>query len=191
MSNLNSIKLFIPELIIVATVLVGIIADLFYSKKKSYLTGNWILGGLILSLIAIFFHNPQNVTTLFTDMVALDPKTLFNLNLKLLDYLAPAIWKDTVIYTSGDSVVRAFNSKLGSIELGKTNDLNVWIRNMGELPTIAFIKFSAKLRTEENYMKIDMIEDEIPAQTKIPHHKLIYYWTPKRNLLRIKIYIST
>ena len=77
MSNLNSIKLFIPELIIVATVLVGIIADLFYSKKKSYLTGNWILGGLILSLIAIFFHNPQNVTTLFTDMVALDPFAIF------------------------------------------------------------------------------------------------------------------
>ena len=77
MSNLHSIKLFIPELIIVATVLIGIIADLFYSKKKSYITGNWILGGLILSLIAIFFHNPQNVTTLFTDMVALDPFAIF------------------------------------------------------------------------------------------------------------------
>ncbi len=77
MSNLQSIKLFIPELIVVATILIGIIADLFYSKKKSYLTGNWILGGLILSLIAIFFHNPQNVTTLFTDMVALDPFAIF------------------------------------------------------------------------------------------------------------------
>ncbi len=77
MSNLQSIKLFIPELIVVVTVLVGIIADLFYSKKKSYLTGNWILGGLILSMIAIFFHNPQNVTTLFTDMVALDPFAIF------------------------------------------------------------------------------------------------------------------
>lgn len=77
MSNLNSIKYFIPELIIVATVLIGIIADLFYSKKKSYLTGNWILGGLILSLIAILLHNPQNVTTLFTDMVALDPFAVY------------------------------------------------------------------------------------------------------------------
>ena len=77
MSNLHSIKLFIPELIIVATVLIGIIADLFYSKKKSYLTGNWVLGGLILSLIAILLHNPQNVTTLFTDMVALDPFAIF------------------------------------------------------------------------------------------------------------------
>ena len=77
MSNLLSIKLFIPELIIVATVLIGIIADLFYSKKKSYLTGYWILGGLILALIAILLHNPQNVTTLFTDMVALDPFAVF------------------------------------------------------------------------------------------------------------------
>ncbi|MBU0529943.1 NADH-quinone oxidoreductase subunit N [bacterium] len=77
MSNLHSIKYFIPELIILATVLIGIIADLFYSKKKSYLTGNWILGGLILALISILLHNLQNVTTLFTDMVALDPFAVF------------------------------------------------------------------------------------------------------------------
>ncbi len=77
MSNLQSIKLFIPELIIVATVLIGIIADLFYSKKKSYLIGNWILCGLILSLVTILLHNPQIVTTLFTNMVVLDPFTVY------------------------------------------------------------------------------------------------------------------
>ncbi|MEE8340871.1 MAG: NADH-quinone oxidoreductase subunit N [Candidatus Neomarinimicrobiota bacterium] len=77
MSNLNSIKLFIPELIVVITVLIGIIADLFYSKKRSYLTGNWILGGLILSLFAILFHIPQNVTTLFSEMVAFDPFAIY------------------------------------------------------------------------------------------------------------------
>ncbi|MEE9572686.1 MAG: NADH-quinone oxidoreductase subunit N [Candidatus Neomarinimicrobiota bacterium] len=77
MSNLQSIKLFIPELIVVATVLIGILADLLYSKKKSYLTGNWIAGGLILSLIAILLYNPQNVTTLFTNMVAFDPFAVY------------------------------------------------------------------------------------------------------------------
>lgn len=93
MSNLNSIKYFIPELIIVATVLIGIIADLFYSKKKSYLTGNWILGGLILSLIAILLHNPQNVTTLFTDMVALDP---FAVYFKIVILIATILWYSLV-----------------------------------------------------------------------------------------------
>jgi NADH-quinone oxidoreductase subunit N len=77
MSNLLSIKLFIPELIVVATVLIGVLADLLYSKKKSYLTGNWIAGGLILSLIAILLYNPQNVTTLFTNMVVFDPFAVY------------------------------------------------------------------------------------------------------------------
>jgi len=77
MNNLNSIKLFVPEIIIVITILAGIIADLFYSNKRSYLSGYWILGGLILSLLTILFHNPQNVTTLFNDMVTRDPFAIY------------------------------------------------------------------------------------------------------------------
>lgn len=77
MNNLQSIKLFIPELIIVTTVLVGIFADLFISKKKSYLVGNWILGGLLISLVAVLMHNEHNVVTLFTDMVTLDPFAVY------------------------------------------------------------------------------------------------------------------
>ena len=77
MSNLNSIKYFIPELIIIVTVLISIIADLFYSKKKSYLVGNWVLGGLIISLIAVLMHNENNVLTLFTDMVTLEPFAVY------------------------------------------------------------------------------------------------------------------
>ena len=34
---------------------------------------------------------------------------LLNKNKELLDYLAPAIWNNLVIYTSGDTIVRAFN----------------------------------------------------------------------------------
>ena len=77
MSNLNSIKYFIPELIIIVTVLISIIADLFYTKKKSYLVGNWVLGGLIISLIAVLMHNENNVLTLFTDMVTLEPFAVY------------------------------------------------------------------------------------------------------------------
>lgn len=77
MNNLQSIKLFIPELIVVATVLIGIIADLIYGKKKSHKVGYWILGGLIIALFAVLMHNKHNVVTLFTDMVTLDPFAVY------------------------------------------------------------------------------------------------------------------
>jgi outer membrane protein assembly factor BamB len=44
-----------------------------------------------------------------------DPEKLFDQNLDLLDYLAPAVWRDKVIYTSGDTVVRAFQAGTGRL----------------------------------------------------------------------------
>jgi hypothetical protein len=35
--------------------------------------------------------------------------------MKLLDYLAPSMWKDLVIYTSGDSYVRALDKDTGDL----------------------------------------------------------------------------
>jgi outer membrane protein assembly factor BamB len=43
------------------------------------------------------------------------PFELFNNNLEILDYLAPSLWKNLVIFTSGDTTVRAFTQKTGSI----------------------------------------------------------------------------
>ena len=43
------------------------------------------------------------------------PKDIFLENHKLLDYLAPTIWKNLVIYTSGDAIVRAFNINTGKL----------------------------------------------------------------------------
>lgn len=43
------------------------------------------------------------------------PKDMFLQNHKLLDYLAPTIWKNLVIYTSGDAIVRAFNINTGKL----------------------------------------------------------------------------
>ena len=48
-------------------------------------------------------------------MPQVDSEGMFNANMKLLDYLAPAIWKNRVIYTSGDTVVRAFASGSGRL----------------------------------------------------------------------------
>ncbi len=86
-----------------------------------------------------------NDESIWGDMVALDPKTLFNLNLKLLDYLAPAIWKDTVIYTSGDSVVRAFNSKSGILKWTRHFDFAT-----SSAPTVAGDRIYFGLRGDDS-----------------------------------------
>ena len=44
----------------------------------------------------------------------MDHFDLFWDSLELLDYLAPSLWKNLVIYSSGDNLVRAFNAKTGS-----------------------------------------------------------------------------
>lgn len=49
----------------------------------------------------------------FDDGSLYDPVPLFIDNLKLLDYLAPALWRNLVIFTSGDHVVRAFDAGTG------------------------------------------------------------------------------
>ena len=43
------------------------------------------------------------------------PRRMFENYLRLLDYQAPALWRNTVIYTSGDAVVRAFNTRTGRV----------------------------------------------------------------------------
>ena len=50
----------------------------------------------------------------FGDQVTANFDTLFIQNIKLLDYMAPSLWKNMIVYTSGDSVVRAFHSKKGT-----------------------------------------------------------------------------
>jgi len=48
------------------------------------------------------------------------PSVLFDQNLDLLDYMAPSLWRRLVIYTSGDTVVRAFHRKSGRIVWERT-----------------------------------------------------------------------
>lgn len=44
-----------------------------------------------------------------------DPNELFIQNLRLLDYMAPSLWRNLVIYTSGDSAVRAYRAGNGDL----------------------------------------------------------------------------
>lgn len=58
--------------------------------------------------------------------------TFFRQNLRLLDYMAPSLWKNLVVYTSGDSIIRAFHSKNGTIAWSHRFD-----RPTSSAPTIA------------------------------------------------------
>lgn len=51
----------------------------------------------------------------FGENVRADLRSMALQNLDLLDYLAPVVWRDLVIYTSGDSMVRAFNTEDGTL----------------------------------------------------------------------------
>ncbi len=46
---------------------------------------------------------------------AADPDELFLQNLKLLDYMAPSVWRNLVIYSSGDGAVRAYRARSGEL----------------------------------------------------------------------------
>jgi outer membrane protein assembly factor BamB len=57
---------------------------------------------------------------------------LFLRDEELLDFMAPAIWKDLVIYTGGDIMARAFDAKTGALRWEEALDMPV-----SSAPTIA------------------------------------------------------
>lgn len=57
---------------------------------------------------------------------------LFLRDEELLDFMAPAIWKDLVIYTGGDTMARAFDAKTGALRWEQGFDMPV-----SSAPTIA------------------------------------------------------
>ena len=52
MGNIQSISYFIPELVVIATLVVAIIADLIYSDKNSYKVGYLVITGLVMASLA-------------------------------------------------------------------------------------------------------------------------------------------
>jgi len=73
MNNLQSLSYYLPELLLVATILVSVIADLFLKKENSHQVGLWILGGLIVTLFSFQFIPKNDITTLFMNTIAYDP----------------------------------------------------------------------------------------------------------------------
>jgi len=77
MNNLQSLSYYWPEIILTVTVLVAILVDLFYSDKNSGKTALWVLGGLILTQIAIYVQDSDITRTLFMGNLAFDPFASF------------------------------------------------------------------------------------------------------------------
>ena len=76
MNNLQSVSLFLPEIILTVLIISVIIYDLLIDKSKSGNTG-WLLSyGLLV--VSFFIWKQGNITTsLFTDAVVLDPFSSF------------------------------------------------------------------------------------------------------------------
>jgi outer membrane protein assembly factor BamB len=53
---------------------------------------------------------------------AVNAEQLFGRNIRLLDYMAPALWRDLVVYTSGDAAVRAFRAASGRLAWKRSFD---------------------------------------------------------------------
>ncbi len=74
-----------------------------------------------------------------------DSRALFLQQMKLLDYLAPSLWRNLVIYCSGDTRVRAFKAKSGRL---------AWERKFDRLtsspPTVAGNRVYLGLRGTES-----------------------------------------
>ena len=77
MTNLQSLEFFIPELILTITILAALITDLFVKKSKTNIIG-WVLGvGLVVVGLSVYNLSSVPPTTLFLDMIVIDPFSSF------------------------------------------------------------------------------------------------------------------
>ena len=77
MTNFQSLEFFVPELILVITILAALIADLFLKKSKTNLIG-WVLGiGLVIVGLSVLNLSSVPATTLFSDAIVIDPFSSF------------------------------------------------------------------------------------------------------------------
>ena len=77
MTNLQSLEFFIPELILTITILAALFTDLFVKKSSTNVVG-WVLGvGLVVVGLSVYNLSSVPPTTLFLDMIVIDPFSSF------------------------------------------------------------------------------------------------------------------
>ena len=77
MNNLQSLSYYLPEFLLVGTILSAVIVDLFLKAKDSHQVGIWVLGGLFLTLCSFQFIPENDITSLFMNSLAFDPFARF------------------------------------------------------------------------------------------------------------------
>ncbi|MCE9597584.1 MAG: PQQ-binding-like beta-propeller repeat protein [Spirochaetia bacterium] len=121
-------------------------------KKQVYYSSSYFQGGndpVKLTYYALD-RLTGNTTWQYEDSIDMgetpwNRETVFMRHVQLLDYLAPSLYKDLVIYTSGDSIIRAFDSKTGS---------PAWRKQLtyatSSAPTVAGDRIYFGMRGDEN-----------------------------------------
>ena len=73
MGNIQSIFYFIPELIIVGTVLLAVLVDLIVSDRNVQKVGYLVIAGLTISSFFLWLSPPDQTTNLFLNTIVIDP----------------------------------------------------------------------------------------------------------------------
>jgi len=77
MNNLQSLSYYLPEFVLIGTILVSVVVDLFVKAEKSHQVGIWVLAGLFLTLYSFQFIPENDITSLFMNTLAFDPFSRF------------------------------------------------------------------------------------------------------------------
>ncbi len=90
-------------------------------SKQIYYSSSYFMGGQDPVRLTYYAHDRitgaivwQNEDSIDMGNTPWTRETVFMRHVQLLDYLAPALYKNLVIYASGDAVIRAFDAKTGS-----------------------------------------------------------------------------
>ncbi|MDX1586866.1 MAG: NADH-quinone oxidoreductase subunit N, partial [Balneolaceae bacterium] len=157
---LHSIGRFYPEIIVVITLCVIILADILIKKDKM-IGGRILLVGLILSGIAVFFQAGVNESVFF-DLVAVDAFAVF---MKLVIILA-AIF--VTLFSMNSSELKSYRSRIGEfymmltgmvlgmlLMVGATNVLLMYLAfEVTSISSYVLVGFTKKSgRSSESSMK--------------------------------------
>src|SRR5210317_1043673 len=77
MDNVSSLEYFIPELILTASIVIVLVADLIFKKSKEFIVPLMSVGALIITMFFTITQYSKGLESLFFDMIVLDGMAIF------------------------------------------------------------------------------------------------------------------